>query len=45
MIAYNNIEMLQNQLSDIIKHLSTSTVKSICGNKFHKETFRYAFNV
>ena len=45
MIAYNNIEMLQNQLSAIVKNLNTDTVKSICGNKFYKETFRYAFNV
>jgi transposase len=45
MIAYNNLEMLQNQISDIIQNLTTSTVKSICGNQFYRNTFRYVFNV
>jgi hypothetical protein len=45
MIAYNNLEMLQTQISDIIQNLATSTVKSICGNLFYRNTFRYVFNV
>lgn len=45
MIAYNNIEMLQQQLSDITKYLNENIIKSICGNKFYKKTFRDAFNV
>jgi transposase len=45
MIAYNNIEILQNQISTIIQNLSTEIVKSICGNQFYKNTFKGAFNV
>ena len=45
MIAYNDIEMLQNQLSDISNKLKPENIKSICGNKFYKNTFGYAFNV
>jgi transposase len=45
MIAYNNLELLQQQLSEIIRLLSSETIKSICGNKFYKQTFRYVFNV
>jgi transposase len=45
MIAYNNIEMLQNQISEIVKKLTANTVKSICGNQFYKKTFGDAFNV
>jgi hypothetical protein len=45
MIAYNNIEMLQDQLSVIIENLTTDIVKSICGNRFYKKTFRCVFNV
>jgi transposase len=45
MIAYNSIEMLQNQISTIIKNLTTENVKSICGNQFYKNTFEDVFNV
>jgi transposase len=45
MIAYNNIEMLQNQLSLIIKQLDISTVMSICGNLFYLNNFKGVFNV
>lgn len=45
MIAYNNIEMLQNQISVIIKNLTMENVKSICGNQFYKQTFKGVFNV
>jgi transposase len=45
MIAYNNIEMLQNQLSAIIKELNENIVKSICGNRFYKENYKGVFNV
>ena len=45
MTAYNNIEMLQERIYEITKELDNKTVKSICGNQFYKQTFRYAFNV
>ena len=45
MIAYNNIEMLQKQLATIVNGLTTSTVKSICGNLFYKKTFKGFCNV
>ena len=45
MIAYNTIEMLQEQLSRITKQINTDTIKSICGNHFYKQTFRDVFNV
>lgn len=45
MIAYNNIEMLQNQISAITKNLTVQNVKSICGNQFYLKTFGDAFNV
>jgi transposase len=45
MIAYNNIEMLQNQISAITKKLTLENVKSICGNQFYKKTFKDVFNV
>jgi transposase len=45
MVAYNNIEMLQNQISAIIKNLTIENVKSICGNQFYKNTFKGVFNV
>lgn len=45
MIAYNNIEMLQNQISEITKNLSAEKVKSICGNQFYKITYGNVFNV
>ena len=45
MIAYNNIEILQDKISEIIKNLTTGTVKSICGNQFYKETFKGVFKV
>lgn len=37
MIAYNNIEMLQQQLSEITKGLNQNIIKSICGNQFYKK--------
>ena len=45
MIAYNNIEMLQDQISTIQKNLTSENVKSICGNLFYKKSFGDAFNV
>jgi len=45
MVAYNNIEMLQNQISAIIENLTIENIKSICGNQFYKNTFKGVFNV
>jgi transposase len=45
MIAYNNIEMLQDKISEIIKNLTTHIVKSICGNQFYLNNFKGVFNV
>jgi transposase len=45
MIAYNNIEMLQNKISAVIKNITVENVKSICGNQFYLKTFGDAFNV
>jgi transposase len=45
MIAYNNVAMLQNQISMILKNLTTEKVKSICGNRFYKKIFQCTFNV
>ena len=45
MIAYNNLKMLQDKISEIIKNLSSLNVKSICGNQFYKDTFKGVFNV
>ncbi len=45
MVAYNNIEILQNKISAIIKQLNSNTIKSICGNLFYKNTFNSVFNV
>ncbi len=45
MIAYNNIEILQNKISEIIKNLTTNTIKSICGNKFYLKIFKGVFNI
>lgn len=45
MIAYHNIEHLQQQLSEVIKQITPQIVKSICGNIFYKKTFGDAFNV
>jgi len=45
MIAYNNIEMLQNQISSITKNLTVEIVKSICGNQFYKKIYGNTFNV
>ena len=45
MIAYNTIEMLQEQLSEITKNINGDIIKSICGNQFYKQTFKSIFNV
>jgi DDE superfamily endonuclease len=45
MIAYNNIEILQDKISEIIKNLTTDIVKSICGNQFYKNNFGDVLNV
>lgn len=45
MIAYNNLEMLQDKISAIIKDMTTDIVKSICGNKFYLDNFKGVFNV
>lgn len=45
MVAYNNIEMLEEQICNITRNLDSSNVMSICGNQFYKQTFGDAFNV
>lgn len=45
MIAYNNLETLQQQLTSIVRQLSRDTIQSICGNQFYKQTFKCSFNV
>jgi transposase len=45
MIAYNSLPLLQQQLSDITKQMTTGIIQSICSNKFYKSTFRSSFNV
>lgn len=45
MIAYASLEQLQQQLSNIVKSLTTNTIQSICGNEFYKQTFKCCFNV
>jgi len=45
MIAYNTIEILQQQLSQITNQINNDTIKSICGNQFYKQTFKSVFNV
>jgi hypothetical protein len=44
MIAYNNIEMLQDQLPTIIKQFTVSATKFICVINFYRKNFDYAFN-
>ena len=39
MIAYQSLDMLQQQLSDITKQITCDLIKSICGNEFYKSTF------
>lgn len=45
MIAYQSLEQLQQQLSDLVKSLTSNTIQSICGNEFYKQTFKCSFNV
>jgi len=45
MIAYQSLDMLQQQLSSITKQINNELIKSICGNQFYKETFKCSFNV
>jgi len=45
MIAYQSLDMLQQQLSSITKQINNNLIKSICGNQFYKETFKCSFNV
>ena len=45
MVAFNTIEMLQQQLSVITKQINNNLVKSICGNQFYKSVFTRTFNV
>ena len=45
MIAYQSLESLQQQLSEVIKSTTPKFIQSICGNQFYKQSFRYAFNV
>lgn len=45
MIAYQSLESLQLKLSEVIKCTTPQLIQSICGNKYYKQTFRYAFNV
>lgn len=45
MIAYNNIEDLQQRLTQVVNNITTIITKSICGNEFYLKTFKYKFNV
>lgn len=45
MVAYNTVEALEQQLTTIAKQLSSTTIQSICGNEFYKQTFKSTFNV
>ena len=45
MIAYNNIDQLQQQRSIVINAISNDTIKSICGNQFYKTIFKNKFNI
>ncbi len=45
MIAFQSLDMLQQQLSFITKQISNDLIKSICGNEFYKTTFKCSFNV
>lgn len=45
MIAYQSLDMLQQQLSDVTKQITCDLIKSICGNEFYKSTFKCSFNV
>lgn len=45
MVAYNSLEHLQIQLSQIIKQTTPPIIQSICGNPFYKSTFKCSFNV
>lgn len=45
MIAYHNIDHLQQQLSSVINQLSQHIIKSVCGNQFYINTFIGKFNV
>ncbi len=45
MVAYNSLEQLQKQLSEIIKQTTADIIQSICGNQFYKTTFMCSFNV
>lgn len=45
MVAYNSIEHLQQQLSNVTNQITTDIVKSICGNQFYLKTFKGKFNV
>jgi len=45
MIAYNNLEMLQEKISEITNQLNEELIKSICGNEFYKTTFKTVFNL
>ena len=45
MIAYQSLDILQQQLSSISKQINNDLIKSICGNPFYKATFKCSFNV
>lgn len=45
MVAYNKIDDLQKNISQIVQQLKTKTVKSICGNQFYKQKYYSTFNV
>jgi DDE superfamily endonuclease len=45
MIAYENLQALQNKLSGVIGQINQNNVKSICGNQFYINTFKCIFNV
>jgi transposase len=45
MIAYENLEMLQNKISEITQLLNQQLIQSICSTEFYNSTFKTVFNV
>jgi transposase len=45
MIAYENIEMLQNKISQITQQLNPQIIKSICSTQYYNSSFKTVFNV
>ncbi len=45
MVAYQSLEVLQQQITAIVNQISANLIKSICGNHFYKQTCKGIFNV